>query len=441
MTHDNRIIFHDEFKEQPYWWEAYNPLGYEGDALPNNSLVVIIGAGYAGLSAALELHRLGVDCCVLEKLNPGQGASTRSGGIVGASGSVKSPLLNAEVDESRFASLVGAAREGFSMVDRLVREEGIDCQWSPNGLFIGAIASQHRDGLSDRVNRLNHLVETEVSLVERSTQGQYIGSDYYYGGLWSQESGHLHPACYYEGLLNACERRGIPICAHTEVLDLEQSNHGWRLMTSQGEIRAENVIVATNGYTGKVTPSFRRRVVPLKAYIIATEIIDDHLAERINPRNCAVTESARITAFYRLIDRPGSKRFVFGSRVKWSDISAKQMAPLLYGLLLERYPELAGIKVTHAWDGNVALTLDEQLHNGKMEGLYYALGCNGSGVSNMTYLGTKVAQKLAFSLDCCSPFDTEFPESMWYRGGKRWFIPIVGRYLQWRDWFDRRESR
>jgi len=99
---------------------------------------------------------------------------------------------------------------------------------------------------------------------------------------------------------------------------------------------------------------------------------------------------------------------------------------------------LADTKITHAWSGNVALTIDEQMHVGKLQDHYYALGCNGSGVANMTYLGTQVARKLAQADAYHCVYDKDkFPISKLYNGKQRWFIPIIGNYLQFRDWFDK----
>jgi glycine/D-amino acid oxidase-like deaminating enzyme len=199
--------------------------------------------------------------------------------------------------------------------------------------------------------------------------------------------------------------------------------------------------VATNGYTGSVTPALRRRLLPISGYVIATEVLDDALAREISPRNHGFVESTRISPYFRLSGEPGGQRMIFGSRVRWVDISATEMAPLLYRQMLARFPQLAGVRITHAWNGNVALTLDESYHNGQLSGLHYALGCNGSGVANMTWLGAQAARQIAGSDDYSSPFDGEFPDSRFYDGSRRWFVPLIGNYLQMRDWLDRKLDR
>ncbi|NKB78165.1 MAG: FAD-dependent oxidoreductase [Gammaproteobacteria bacterium] len=437
MSITTKSIFHADFQAKPFWWEAYEPSDHEPQEQPRDVPVAIIGGSYAGLAAALELQQHGITACVIEKENPGYGASTRSGGILGGCGSVKAPLLSFGESNREFSELISAARKGLDLVEGFIDREGIKCEWQKHGMFSAACATRHFQRAKEKAELMSQYGEINSTPISAENQQSYIGSEYYRGGVLFSNAGHLHPALYYEGLLKACKRRGISICSQTEVINLNRHRGGWKLSTSQGELTAQNVIVATNGYTGNVTPAFKRRVIPLKAYMIATEVLSDEMAVNLCPKNNAFVESARITAFFRLTGSKGNQRLVFGSRVKWSDVNSKEMAPLLHRLLLKRYPQLGDVQITHAWDGNVALTLDEQLHNGKMDGIHYALGCNGAGVANMTFLGTTVAQKIVAQSEQCSPFDTHFISSRFYRGDERWFIPVIGRYLQLRDWLDR----
>jgi glycine/D-amino acid oxidase-like deaminating enzyme len=107
--------------------------------------------------------------------------------------------------------------------------------------------------------------------------------------------------------------------------------------------------------------------------------------------------------------------------------------------MLDRFPQLAGTKITHAWTGNVAFTFDEVPHMGKMDGLHYALGCNGSGVAMMTYLGTQVARKIAGVANYACAFDrAEFPDHPLYAGDPKLLLPVIGPYFRARDWLDRK---
>ncbi len=429
--------FHETFKEQPYWWEAYTPDASDLQEVPARTEVAIIGAGYAGVATALELSKLGIEATVLDAAEPGYGASTRSGGLVGGSNSIKKPLVAKAPSPERAADMMADAADGFYLLEKLIAEEAIDCGWARTGRFTGAISSKHFKAQQKQAAAMNESANAGAYTVPRERVREEIGSDYYCGGLVVTEAAHLHPALYYGGLKRACDTRGVRICAKAGVTGLEQNGSGWALKTTRGDLTARDVVVATNGYTGDLTPGFKRRLVPISAYIIATEELPADLLASISPKNRSFVETLRIVPFFRL--SPDGTRLVFGSRVKWRDLGAAEMAPLIFNRALERLPELADFKITHAWTGNVALTIDEQPHVGKLEGLHYALGCNGSGVAQMTYMGTQLARKIARVANYRCAFDTdEFPTHPLYSGNKSVLVPLVGNYLRFRDWWDRK---
>ena len=428
-------IFHHDFQEKPYWWEAYQPASETLTGVPAEARVAIIGAGYAGLATALELHKLGIEAVVFDAEVPGYGASTRSGGVVGGRSSIKQRLIGKEPCPGQAAAMETDAANGLALMEKLITEESIDCGWTRGGRFLGAWSPKHFESMQTQAAMLNEHGQANAEAVPRARQREEIGSDFYYGGLTINEGGHVHPALYFKGLYQACEKRGVGICAQAPVRELRRHNNGWLIKTARGEMASGDVVIATNGYTGDITPTFKRRLVPLRPYMIATESLPGDLARNLSPKNRAFSDSQRIVAFFRLSS--DGRRMIFGSRVKWTDISGAEMAAPLYDIMIARYPQLAGYKVTHAWHGNVALTLDERPHTGMLDGLHYALGCNGSGVAMMTYLGTQVARKIARAANYTCAFDSDFPDHPLYNGNSRWFLPLVGNYLRARDWFDR----
>jgi glycine/D-amino acid oxidase-like deaminating enzyme len=206
--------------------------------------------------------------------------------------------------------------------------------------------------------------------------------------------------------------------------------------TARGTIRAGDVIVATNGYTGAVTPALRRRVIPVNSYIIATEELPADLAISLMPRNKSIYDTRRLLTYYRMSgDR---RRLIFGGRASFRASDPVETAPTLHRYMVDRFPQLAGSRITHAWTGNVAFTFDEVPHMGTMDGLHYALGCNGSGIAMMTYLGTETARKVTGRSNFRNAFDSDrFPDH-WAYDGRPWFVPVMGEYLRARDWLDRR---
>jgi glycine/D-amino acid oxidase-like deaminating enzyme len=250
-----------------------------------------------------------------------------------------------------------------------------------------------------------------------------------------ERSGKLHPALYYKGLLDACRRRDVTVCAKAGAGQIGRTGNGWRVETARGDLVAGDVVIATNGYTGSLTPALKRRVVPIASHIIATEELPQDLARSLIPKGRTLSDTKRVLCYYRL--SPDGRRMVFGGRARFTQVDPTVSAPILYRYMTDRFPQLQGVKVTHAWTGNVAFTLDSLPHMGQRDGLHYCLGCNGSGVAMMTYLGWQTARKLARAANYACSFDSEdFPDHPLYSGNP-WFLPVVGGYYRLRDSLDR----
>jgi len=430
-------IFHRDFAPTPYWWEAYTPTAGEPTDVPREARVAVVGAGYAGLSTALELAKHGIDAVVLEAGELGFGASTRNGGAVsggvniGKSFTRKTP----DIDPDRVPRLLSDASDGFALIDRLIEEEKIDCFWEKPGRFVGAWAKRHFEWQSQRLAVLNASAQSGAYMVPRERQRDEMASDYYFGGMVVERSGKLHPALYYKGLLKACRRRDVTVCAEAAVSRIGRAGIGWRVETSRGAVSAGDVVIATNGYTGSLTPALQRRVIPIASHIIATEELPDDLAQSLIPKRRTLSDTKRVLCYYRM--SPDGTRMVFGGRARFTQVDATVSAPILHRYMTDRFPQLRGVKLTHAWTGNVAFTLDALPHMGQRDGLHYCLGCNGSGVAMMTYLGWQTARKIARVANYACSFDTEeFPDHPLYSGNP-WFLPAVGGYYRLRDSIDR----
>jgi len=430
-------IFHKDFTPTPYWWEAYRPTAGKLVDVPRSTRVAIVGGGYAGLSAVLELAKHGVDAVVLEANELGFGASTRNGGAVSGGVNVGKSFTGKtiEVDGNRVDRILSDAADAFALIDRLIDDEKIDCFWEKPGRFVGAWARGHYAAQSRRLTMLNAAAQSGAYMVPRESQREEIASDYYFGGMVVERSGKLHPALYYKGLLDACRRRDISICAKAAVTEISREGSAWRVETARGTLSAGDVVIATNGYTGGVTPALRRRVVPIASHIIATEELPPDLAQSLIPKARTLSDTRRVLCYYRM--SPDGRRMVFGGRARFTQVDATVSAPILHRYMIDRFPQLRGAKVTHAWTGNVAFTLDALPHMGQRDGLHYCLGCNGSGVAMMTYLGWQTARKIARAANYACGFDREeFPDHPLYSGNP-WFLPAVGGYYRLRDNLDR----
>ncbi|HEX3952405.1 MAG TPA: FAD-binding oxidoreductase [Stellaceae bacterium] len=430
-------IFHPDYKPTPYWWEAYKPTAGELVDVPREARVAIVGGGYAGLAASLEFARHGIDAVVLERGELGIGASTRNGGSVSGGVNVGKSFSGRSlaVDPERAHSLLADAADAFSVIEGLIAEEGIECFWQKRGRFVGAWTPKHFAYQENRLAGLNEAAHSGAYMVPRDRQREEIASDYYHGGMVVERSASLHPALYYKGLLDACRRRGVAICAEAAVENIAANGKGWRVRTSRGTVEAGDVVIATNGYTGTLTPALRRRVVPIASHIIATEPLPPDLAASLIPKYRSLSDTKRVLCYYRM--SPDHTRMVFGGRARFTPANPELCGKILYGYMTDRFPQLRGARITHSWTGNTAFTLDALPHMGEEGGLHYALGCNGSGIAMMTYLGTQTARKIARVANAPCAFDSpEFPDHPLYNGNP-WFLPVIGGYYRMRDRLDR----
>jgi glycine/D-amino acid oxidase-like deaminating enzyme len=429
-------ILHADFKSEPFWWDAYKPQPMDA-SITKTTDCVIVGAGYAGLSAAHELARHGRTCIVMDSHEPGFGGSTRNGGQVSGGVNVGKGIIRKPLTNEAAKPFLNEAALAFGHIENLIADNSINCGWHKTGYFTGAWCRSHYAAMTDKSGVLNSEAISDAYLVPRERQREEIDSDFYHGGMVVQRAAHLHPALYFKGLLELAKKAGATIVGNTPVTKLSQRNDGsFDVETSGGTIHARDVVIATNGYTSNLTPSLQRRLVPVGSYMIATEPLPAELIRTLIPNNRSIADTRRVLTYYRY--SPDKTRLIFGGRAKFSLSDPVTTAPLVYNLMLERFPQLRGTKMTHAWTGNVAFTFDELPHTGIDSRLHYALGCNGSGVAIMTWLGYQTARRILGYGDGLSAFErSTFPTLPFY-SGTPWFLPLVGAGFRLADWYDRR---
>ncbi len=443
----DQSIFHRDYKREPYWWEAARPGTRYSTSLPATTEILIVGSGYAGLSAALDLAREGRSATVVDAMAFGEGASSRSGGGVSAGINIGKGLSGgpgqqtlSDAQKTTVVDLMTESLAAFEFVQTLIEREDIDCHYERHGRFVGAFSKAHYPGLFKKAEFLNQHIGLDASVISREEQRSEIGSDFYHGGMVIKRAGKLHPSLFHKGLLDACHRAGVTLCAHTKVEAISGGDHKFTIKTSRGDCRAEHVIIATNGYTGKLTPKLRNRIVPISSQIIATEELPDDLARELIPNGRTISETPRVTSYYRML--PGGRRVMYGGRARFHDVPPDVSAALLYRMMTDRWPQLKGTRITHSWSGFVAMTTDALPHMGKEDGLHFCTGCNGSGVAMMPYLGRQVARRiLQEGHTDCAYSKISFPgvPVPMYRGNP-WFLPVVGEYYRYLDRRDRRNN-
>ncbi|MDP6689531.1 MAG: FAD-binding oxidoreductase [Alphaproteobacteria bacterium] len=433
-------LFTEDFKITPYWWEAAPPRKIN-DPLPETADVVIVGGGYAGLSTALELARNGTKAVVLEAEDFGHGASSRNGGGVSGTNVGKGPTAGAispvekALGKQRMQELLAGGAEALSNLEAMIEREKLECHWVRCGRFVGAYTPAHFDTMVEKVASLNAAGDYGAALLTKDEQRREIATDFYFGGMTIEGSGSVHPAMLQMALLDRCIEQGVTLCAHTTMQAISADGDGHLVATSAGIIKAREVVVGTNGYTGKATGWLRRRLIPAASYMIATEERGEDEIKALIPNNRTMADSKRVLNYYRLA--PGGRRVLFGGRARLALGDPRECAPILYRQMLDVWPQLEGIKVSHCWTGGIAFTFDFLPHMGRHNGVHFMAGCNGAGVAMMTYLGTQTALKILDKANRPCPFD-ELPfNSRPGYTGHPWFLPIVSGYYALRDRMDR----
>ena len=431
-------LFAPGFTETPYWWDAAPPTTTDTADLPARVEVAIVGGGYCGLSAALELRRLGLEVLVLEAERIGFGASSRNGGMVSGGLKLASSDLARRFGAEKAAGFVAEAAGSLPFLENLIEREQIDCHYRRSGRFVGAHCRSAYDGLAARVEGLKTITGLDAYVVPRERQKEEIGTDYYYGGMVAAATGALHPGLYHQGLAKAARRAGAQVVDGTRVASVARAANGFTVNTARGAVAARAVLVATNGYTDGAAPWLRRRLIPVASYIIATEPLPPETMRKLNPNGRMFSDTNRVLHYFR--PSPDGSRVLFGGRASFRGVTARTAAPTLHRFMTMIWPELEGTRITHAWNGNVAFTFDLVPHIAEKDGVHYAAGCQGSGVAMASYLGHRVALKIAGRANRPSAFEgNDFPTMPFY-GGNPWFLPLVGTAYRLRDWLDRRAS-
>ncbi len=415
----------------PYWWEAAPLAELPRQPVPERVDAVVVGAGFAGLSAALTLARAGRAVAVFDQDRPGEGASSRNGGIASGNIKIRFSKMIETIGLARAKAIYEEGQRARMDLVRFIEEEGIDCGFDLSGHFTGAVRPAHYEALAREGELINKHLDLEVYMVPRSEQHGEIGSDFYYGGMVKPDVGGLHPGLLHAGMLARTQAAGATIHARTSVNGLGRDQDGFDVHTAHGRLRGRDVVIATNGYTGSATPWLQRRIVPIPSQIIATEPLDPALMHRLMPKHRMIGETRNLYHYYR--PSPDGTRIVFGGRRGAETNDPKAKFRQLYRNLVEIFPELDGVSVTHSWWGYTGYTFDYLPKVAVHEGVYYATGFCGSGVVWARWLGRKAALQILGDAEGKTVFDeAPFQTRPLYRG-RPWFLPVIIGWYRIKD--------
>jgi glycine/D-amino acid oxidase-like deaminating enzyme len=357
-------------------------------AMPTRAAVVVIGAGYTGLSTALHLASGGHDVVVLEAQEPGWGAAGRNGGQVNAGLKHEPDQILRDLGPAYGERLVQLAASGPDCVFELIARHRIACEAERGGTLRAAYTSAQVAAL-ERVVAQWRPRSLELRMLDHEALVRLTGTRLYRAALHDPRGGAVNPLGYARGLAMAALDAGARIHGQSRVRALERTRGGWRVRTERAEVETQSVVIATDGYTDDLWPGLRTSVVPIFSAIVASAPLPADLAASVMPTRAVLYEVGSITAYYR---RDASGRLLMGGR------GVQRTAPRLidYRHLVQHaerlWPALAAVRWTHWWNGQFALTPDfyPRLH-APAPGVYIALGYSGRGLALATAIGKELA--------------------------------------------------
>lgn len=415
----------------PYWWDSA-PLDRH-DALPivPRVDVAIIGAGYAGMTAALFLARAGRSVQVFDRERPGEGASSRNGGITSGNIRASASTLARRFGADKAADIAKEGALARQWLADFINEEAIDADLQRVGRFSGALSVADYELQARGADALARDLGVEAFAVTKAEVGKYLSTDFYSGGVVRMDIGGLHPAKFHAGLVALATKAGAVVQGCCRVERVKQSGDGYLISSSRGECVARNVIIATNGYTDHFDRWLRQRLVPVRSRIIATVPLGKETVRRLVPQLMMLTDSRELSYYYR--PSPDGTRILFGGRD--GTVMGESQAPTdhLRRELGRVFPELSSVEISHSWYGYVGMNRDMVPRVFTRDGKRYGTGFCGSGVVWAPWVGKKLADQLVGKPHSGTAFDFRPPGLVPTIAGKSWFMPLVFMIKEWQD--------
>jgi len=362
--------------------------------------VAVVGAGLAGLSAAIELADLGHRVVLLEAREVGWGASGRNGGQV---------LPGLACDQSTIEALLGideARRiwsmtlESLDLIHARCRRFGIDCDWR-SGYLAVAVGPRKTDELrrwqADMALRYGH----DTAWIAPKDLPQWVVSPRYHSAVFDARAGHLNPLKYSLGLARGAASIGVRIFENSAVTRIV---HGptVRLATAGGEVRAAHVLLAGNVYLQGIASVLERRIMPVGTYIVASQALDPAVARALIPSRAAVSDTNFVLDYFRVSP---DYRMLYGGRVSYSAHTPSNLKRSMQRRMAATFPQLAGVAIEHAWGGFVDITMNRAPDFGRLcdlddalpraSNVYYLQGFSGHGLALTGLAGKLVAEAIA----------------------------------------------
>ena len=420
-----------------YWIETSNPAPvlptFAGDRKAD---VVVIGAGFTGLSAAYHLSQAGIEAVVLEAEDVGWGASGRNGGMLPPRYKKGFASIAKTYGNEVTCRLHSIIHEAINTVEMIVSDCRLDCGFSRTGQITAAHSNAHLASLEqDCAWMAAEARDRTAQILSKSKMADEVGANIHVGGWFDPRGAAIHPLNYVRGLANSLQKHSVPIFVKSPVRRLIEEPDAVRLELPGGTIAARQVVIATNAYTdttGFAPHALERRIVAVNTSVICTNPIGGNRAGAILPGRRMVADTKHIMNYYRIMP---DNRLIFGGR---GDITGRSDDPGVYAKLERQlaatFPVAADVGVRHRWSGKVAITLDDFPHVGRLSPrIAYAMGYGGRGVALANMLGKYLAQIVEGKTVDAGPMSTNAFDPIPFHAFRVPGMQIVARWYQYLD--------
>ena len=419
-----------KIKNEPYWWSDAKPEFVAQEEWPSNADVVIVGAGYTGLSAALTLLDSGLKVIIIDKEIAGFGASSRNGGIT--SGKIKPSIreLKAKFGLDLSKQIVEEGDLARKDLYDFIEKEKIDCDLKINGMFVGATSKKGLENQKKESDFNFRTIGIENKIIEKKDVPDFIESNKYIGGIFDDKIGSIHPAKLVKSMIHLVLKKGGLIFDKTTFKKSERNGKKFNILTNKGLVKSNHLIIATNAYTDKNIPWLRKKLIPVISEMISTYEIGNNRVNSLMPKLTTFGEALNL--FYYFRPSPDGKRILIGGRrVRYNNENPTKK---LKSGLLEIFPGLNDIEISNHWYGFVTFPVDQIPKLVMHEGIIYAAGYCGSGTVWSRWFGKKAAEIILNFEQKSAFYNIPFRKIPFYNGYP-WFVPVAIKYFKMQDWW------
>ena len=354
--------------------------------------VCVIGGGFTGLSAALNLAEQGLDVVLLEAERIGFGASGRCGGLIG-SGQRKDVLETEALFGYRKSRLLwDLAEAAKTEIRERVARHAIDCDLQ-RGQVVG-VHSPRYSGYSEELSAA--LAERydypDTHALDAEAVRAMVATEDFLEGFYDANAATIHPLNYALGLARACRDAGVRVFENSRVSSYSRSDPAV-VRTAHGAVTASHLVLACNGYLGRLEPRVAGKIMPINNFVVTTEPLGEERAQALISGRFGVHDTRFVVNYFRLTH---DHRLLFGGGENYRRGFPRDIVRFVRPYLLKLFPQLDDVAISHAWGGTLSVTVNRLPHVGRLApNLYFAQGYSGHGISIANFAGKVIAEAVA----------------------------------------------